>query len=112
MLNEIADIEVGMLIKVDKGFWTSGDKNSHGFKSKIFIPKGEILEIRYPYQWHFRTQSNYYDHASAEVLVKNCSFFGAVKSDIRFENKHSLSEILEQELYHKRSDYKLTLIDQ
>ena len=109
MLNEIIDIQTGVLLKVDRGFWTSGHEKHGGFKSKVFIPKGEILEIRYPYAWHFRTQSNHYDHASAEVLIKNCSFFGEVKDGIRFANKHDLKQILEQELYHKRSDYKLTL---
>lgn len=110
MLNEFIDISVGMLLKVERGFWTSGkDRKLKEFAAKCYIPKGEIIEIRYPYEWHFRTQSNHYDHVSPDVLCKKCSFFGVVKDDIRFGNKHDLRQIIEQNLYHERSEFKLML---
>ena len=109
MIQEFIKIEQGMLLIVKRGFWTSGDNSDGGFRCKRFMPKGEILEIRYPYEWHFRTSSNIYDHAPAKKLMANCEFFGYIKKDIRFENKHQLKSILEEKLYHSAADYKLIL---
>lgn len=109
MLGDFVKIEVGVLLKVERGFWTSGEETQSGLKCKVYLPKGKILEVRYPYEWHFRTVENHYDHASTETLTRKCSFFGKIHDDVRFNNKHKLKEILEQELYHKPSDFELTL---
>ena len=109
MLGEFVKIEVGVLLKVERGFWTSGKETQSGLKSKVYLPKGKILEIRYPYEWHFRTIENHYDHATPETLIKKCSFFGKIHEDIRFGNRHELKQILDQELYHKPNEFKLTL---
>ena len=98
-----------MLLKVKKAFWTSGEKLNYGVPVKHKIKKGEIIEIRYPYAWHFRTEQNIYEHAKEEVLFNNCVFYGQIYSEIRFENKLELTEILEKELYHKSDEYKLVL---
>ena len=109
MIQKFIKIEQGMLLLVKRGFWTSGHKTDGGFKCKRFIPKGDVLEIRYPYEWHFRTSNDTYDHATTNKLSANCDFFGYVKSEINFQNKHSLRQILDDGLYHCASDYKLSL---
>lgn len=111
MIPDYIRIETGQLFIVDRGFWTSGNEKDGGFKCKRFMPKGEVLEIRYPYAWHFRTSNNTYDHVDPKILKSKCSFFGVIHNDIRFNNKHKLKEILEENLYHSPLEYKIILKD-
>jgi hypothetical protein len=90
-------IEQGYILEVKKSFLTScGDSHT---KRPVQIQKGEKIEIRYPYQWHFRTEDNEYYHAKPEVLEKNCEPFGIILEEVRWHNKASLSQILEVHAY-------------
>ena len=102
-------IRQGHLLCVTNGFWTSGDDKDYGFKCKRFVPKGAIIEIRFPYAWHFRTENNQYYHATEKTLISKCEFFGSVDEEIKFGNKHELKQILEDGLYNKASDFQLVL---
>lgn len=107
MIPEYIRISVGQLYKVDRSFWTSGEHTSDGLRTKRYITKGSIIEIRYPYEWHFRTEGNVYCHAKPEALIKYCTFFGKIHEDVRFNNKHKLKEIIEDGLYTPASGFKL-----
>jgi len=69
---------------------------------KILIGKGEKIEIRFPYAWHFRTEvDNNYFQADEESILKNCKYIGKIWSDIAFNNKAKLEEIIRLELFDK-----------
>jgi hypothetical protein len=81
-------------------FWSSG--NSHlvsGREGKINLKKDEYIEIRYPYEWHFRTIDNEYFHAYPVEILKHCRLIGTINEDVRFSNKKSLLEIINDKLY-------------
>jgi len=82
---------------VTDNFLTSGESNKTKRPLKIF--KGEKIEIRYPYDWHFRTEKNEYFHAKEEEILKNCKLIGVINEKIAWENLASLEEILRLKLY-------------
>lgn len=96
-------VEQGQLWKViSSNFFTSGDYNK--FKRKIRLKKGEIIEIRFPYEWHFRTEDNHYFHATEETILKNCKIYGKIIDEVAFQNKANLEEILRLRLFRKWSE--------
>jgi len=107
MIQEYIEIQVGQLLIVDKSFWSSGHKTKSGRKTKMLYAKGDILEIRYPYNWHFRDEFNNYDHASEKTLRNKCSFYGKIKSNVSFENEKTLKLILENKDFHPCSEFEL-----
>ena len=109
MIGKEIKIQQRQLLRVEKGFWSSGVKEVKGMKTKMFHKKGSILEIRYQFAWYFRNELDVYDHASEECLRKNCSFFGWVKHDIAFQNKKKTKEIIDEVLYHKPEDFEIKL---
>ncbi len=78
-------------------FLTSGKNDHHKRPTKL--AKGEKIEIRYPYAWHFRTEDAIYLHAEPEVILQNCKLFGVIWERVRSNNKASLLEILDLNLY-------------
>lgn len=82
---------------VTDGFLTSIDKSS--YKRQIKLDKGEKIEIRYPYEWHFRTWDNHYLHAEVEVILANCKLIGTIIPHVKATNKANLEEILRLRLY-------------
>lgn len=93
-------IEQGQIYEVmTDNFMTSGESNSIKRPAKLL--KGEKIEIRYPYEWHFRTEDNQYFHARSEMIYENCKLIGRIIEQVRFNNKAKLKEILELELYNK-----------
>lgn len=66
---------------------------------RVRLKEGDIIEIRYPYEWHFRTEDNRYIQAEPDVILNNATLIGKVNEDIRFNNRHKLNEILERKLY-------------
>lgn len=98
-------IKVGDLYEIcSDDFWTSGKSSNkiidgRNTTLKTNLKNGEIIEIRYPFEWHFRTVDSKYFHASPEEINKKCKPFGKIKEDTRFKNKMSLKEILEYKLY-------------
>ena len=109
MIKEYIQIEVGMLLMVEVEFWSSGDTEQGNTNIKRLYKKGEILEIRYPYAWHFRDVNNNYDHATAKTLIANCSFYGLIHADVISTNNTKLDSIISSGLFHKPSDFKIIL---
>ena len=96
-----AEIEVGQIWEVTGDLvLTSGKKDKHKRPTKL--AKGERIEIRYPYDWHFRTEDNIYFHAEPDMILDQCTLIGIIIERIRFGNKAKLDDILRLELYDKR----------
>jgi hypothetical protein len=95
-------IEVGQIYQVEKNFLTSY-KDSHT-ERPVQIQKGEKIEIRYPYKWHFRTEDNEYYHAEPMVIKNNCILLGTITEKVRFANKLKLAEILSLGAYSTPSE--------
>lgn len=107
MIAEYIRLEVGMLLKVEKSFMVKVDMDCGTFTGMRKIKKGQIIELRFQCDWHFRTECNTYCETSADKINANCSFFGNIHQDTRFYNNTKLSEIISKELFHKPSEYKL-----
>jgi len=106
MDNAITDIRVGMLFEVvTDSFLTSGTYNV--IKRPVKINKHEIIEIRHPSAWHFRTEDNQYFHATPEMIRENCVIFGTILPEISFQNIAELLDILILHLYKGENIYKL-----
>ncbi len=108
MIGEYVELSVGMLLVADKNFPVTKNNPMDSFTGKVKIKKGQVIELRFQYQWNFRTECDTYCNASTETLIKNCSFLGDIHEDVRFGNRTKLSEILKCELYHKAAEYTLT----
>lgn len=109
MIADYINIEVGQLFIADQSFWTSGETKDRGSLIKRKIFKGDILEIRYPYAWHFRTVENWYDHVDEKTLIKYCTFYGTIDSDVQFSNKHDLKQILDEKLFRPSKEHHLII---
>ncbi len=93
-------IEQGQIWEIiTDNFLTSGDNDYYKRPTKLL--RGEKIEIRYPYVWHFRTEDDFYFHATPEMILENCKLFGNVYHNVRFNNKANLDEILRLTLYEK-----------
>lgn len=82
-----------------ENFLTSGNNDKHKRPTKLL--KGEKIEIRYPYAWHFRTEDNFYLHAEPEMILQNCKLFGIIWEKVEWQNKANLDEILKLGLYDR-----------
>lgn len=99
-------IEVGMILEVitdnfyaSKNFGHSLNFDLKGRVPKIHLKKGEKIEIRFPFEWNYRTEDNIYFHSEPDYIIKNCKIFGKVLPDVKFKNMANLEEILRLELY-------------
>ena len=93
-------IGVGQIWEVTtETFFTSGNNDKHKRPTKLL--KGEKIEIRYPYAWHFRTEDKFYLHAEPEMILQNCKLFGIIWDKVRFGNRANLDEILKLQLYER-----------
>lgn len=94
------EIKQGQIWLVINDFWTSGETvRIKGRNAKVLIKKGEKIEVRYPYEWHLRTEDSLYFHIPAQKLLKNCILFGVINEETKFQNKLNLDEILEKKEY-------------
>jgi len=101
-------VKVGYLYKViTDNFKDSGKHDDFKNPVEKSIPKGYILEIRYPFEWHFRTNkpykegcSNCWGHSCQKEIIENCKLIGQVNSIIQ-ANRSDLSDILENNLFDK-----------
>lgn len=99
-------IEVGQIWEVTTdNFLTSGKNNE--YKRPMQLKKGEKIEIRYPFEWHFRTEDNHYFHCTVQMLLENCTIYGKILERIRFSNIAKLEEILRLRLYDKINHKKI-----
>lgn len=96
-------IEVGQIFQVCTSFaGNMGDKKDDKkriIKQQLMLKKDEFVEIRYPFEWHFRTIDNVYLQASAKDILKNCKYIGKIEETTRRKNKVELLEILVKKLY-------------
>ncbi len=93
-------IEVGQLYKViTDNFITTGKHNN--IKRRVFLKKGEIIEIRFPSEWHFRTESAEYFNATPEMIRENCKLLGTIYEPVCFANRVNLADIIRLQLYNK-----------
>ena len=102
---------LGMILKVEKSFWTDAKGQGGGLFSKIKLPKGALIEIRFPFAWNFRDERNEYSHCGPEILIKNCSFFGIIHEKVLHANVFKLRDIVRNRLYHSAEDFQLRLKD-
>lgn len=100
------EIKVGQIWQViDNDFWSS-DKDKY-FVSKEFgnretrikLHHGEFIEIRFPFEWHFRTVDNIYLHAFPQEILKHCRLYGNINQEVEFANNKDLKQILDKGLY-------------
>lgn len=93
-------IEVGQIYEVvTDSFLSSGRSND--YKRPVKLKKGEKIEIRYPFEWHFRTEDRIYLHCDPNVILENCELHGVILEHVSFNNKASLEEILRLRLYDR-----------
>lgn len=93
-------IEVGQIWEVTSDcFLPTDQKEDHNRPVKLAT--GEKIEIRYPYEWHFRTEDNFYFHATPEMISQNCMLPGVICSNVRSANSATLEEILRLRLFEK-----------
>lgn len=100
MMASIIEIKTGDLFKITTdNFLTSGKEPPTKHNRSVKLNKGEIIEIRYPYAWHFRTEDDFYFHATEKMIIDNCAFHGKIDEKIRSKNKAKLEEILRLDLF-------------
>jgi len=106
----IKDIKQGQILKiVTDNFTTSGEdtlEKKYLGNRAVLLRKHELIEIRYAYEWHFRTEDAIYFHATPEMIASNCEIFGVVDEKIEFNNNASLEEILRLGLYEGENYYQ------
>lgn len=82
--------------------------NQLGQSDKTLRPvnliKEEYIEIRYPFEWHFRTEDNQYFNATAAHIQDNCKFVGVIWSNVQQSSDATLADILRLKLYDKRNN--------
>lgn len=95
-------IEQGQIWRVStEEFLTSGKDGAKTLSRQLKINKGEYLEIRYPFAWHFRTIDSHYLHAEESTIIDNCELIGSIWPKVKSKNKASLKEIIELELFDR-----------
>lgn len=103
-------VESGDLYQVSSNnLWSTGENNKSETKDeygrriskRVNFNLGEILEIRYPYQWHVRTEDGKYFHIKPEDLEEHCKPYGKIKGDVKSANNKSLEDILKEKLFDK-----------
>jgi len=93
-------VEVGQLFRVHTAFFSMIDRIGRKRRQKLEILPGDILEIRYPFEWHFRIDDNdTYAQCSEEVLLSHCDFLGVIDYEVRQNNESPLVEILANKHY-------------
>ena len=91
-------IEVGQIYEViTEGFVTSYNKDTR--RTGLLV--GEKIEIRYPYDWHFRTEDNKYYHCAPSMIKDHCKLVGIIYDEVRRGNRAELSDILRLHLYNE-----------
>lgn len=91
-------IEVWQIYEViTDRFTTSGESEWR----KTILEKWEKIEIRYPYEWHFRTYDNQYFHCTPKMIEENCILFWEIWENVRFWNQCKLKDILDLWLYER-----------
>ena len=113
--NEYGLVSHGFIYKVMKGFYATSTSGKYikdnivmtenleradyvAFEKKYIYP-GDLIEFRYEYDFHFRTINNKYFVVDPCVIALKCEVFAKINESVRFENKLTLSEIIENGLF-------------
>lgn len=100
-------IQQGQIWKVlTDDFCTTVESNK--FSRPIKLIKNELIEIRYPYEWHFRTLDNNYWHAKPDQIIQHCELFGIIWGNVKFNNKCDLADIIKLSLYEPENENSYT----
>lgn len=102
-------IKTGYLYQVKtNNFKDSGRRDDYCNPTEKSVPIDTILEIRYPFQWNFRTDNKYkeesqgiWGHATEEDILANCKLIGRVNNYVKIHNLENLPSILSNVLYDK-----------
>lgn len=99
-------IQQGVLLQVFKdGFFANpATVGETGDPRPVKMIRGDIIEIRYPFAWHFRTLDNHYYEASEETILEFARPVGKVFDNVKMANKATTEEIIRLRLYETR-DY-------
>lgn len=74
----------------------TADKRAY---EEIYISKGSFIEFRFENDFHFRTVDNEYCRVDPSIIALKCVPFAKINDKTSWNNKLSLSEILEQKKY-------------
>lgn len=74
------------------------NKNLVG-ERRVVVDEGEIVEFRYHYGIHFRTDDGLYLYLDEKEFYENFTPYGLIWEKIKWHNTASLSEILRLKLY-------------
>lgn len=88
----MSKIEVGQIYIVNSDNFLTSKSNS--LDRQIKLNANELIEIRYAYEWHFRTLDDHYWHSKPEEIESHCTLFAVIWNNVRFSNRCSLSEII------------------
>lgn len=88
-------------IAVKKSYYCEGE-----FERKVLIEEGEVVEFRYHYPVHFRTQDNIYCVLDEKTFYEFFEPYGKIYNLVRFANKCELKDILEHELFENWNKIK------
>jgi hypothetical protein len=72
-----------------------------GRDARFHLKKGEKIEIRYPFEWNYRTEDNIYFHSEEKYLLDRCKLHGVVDDKVKSNNKATLEEILRLDLFKR-----------
>ncbi len=102
---DIEKVEVGQIWELETdtivNYKPLGENPIKG--RRVLLLRGEKIEIRYPYAWHFRTEDDIYFQIDEPTLKMNCKLIGYIWSEVRGRNIAKLEEILRLKLW---DDYK------
>ena len=100
----IKKIEIGQIWEVtDDNFFGTTDVTQGKIKRELrfHVKKGQKIEIRYPFEWNYRTECNYYIHSEPQYILDKCKLYGIVDEKVKSNNKANLEEILRLRLFDK-----------
>ena len=100
----MSKIKQGILLQIFKdGFFANpATVGKTGDPRPVKMLVGDIIEIRYPFAWHFRTLDNHYYEASEETILEFARPVGKVFENVSFSNKATTEEIIRLRLYETR----------
>jgi len=81
-------------IAVKKSDYREGE-----FERKILIETDEVVEFRYHYEIHFRTQDDIYCILDEETFYEFFEPYGKIYDSVKYANNCKLKDILEHHLF-------------
>lgn len=95
------EIKQGQIWEITTDMFFTGGKDATTYYRQLNIKKGERIEIRYPYAWHFRTEDHHYFQAEPEMILENAKLIGVIWDKVKWQNNANLKQIIELSLFDK-----------